>query len=124
LISGTRGIIFLNYSHNLRFKARLGQGTNNFIELMALKLTLSLDAKKYFTNIKIFRDSFLVVKWLKREHEMRNFILQPLFDDIKGIILFFNSIYFQHIFKERNYIAYGFSKVGIQLACGEWIIKE
>jgi len=33
-------------------------------------------------------------------------------------------IVFHHIFKERNYIAYGFSKVGIQLACGEWIIKE
>jgi ribonuclease HI len=44
----------------LKFKAGLGRGTNNFDELMALKLVLILAAEKGVQKLQIFRDSMIV----------------------------------------------------------------
>jgi hypothetical protein len=39
---GVGGILFLSQNHSLKFKAGIGSETNNFCELMALKLVLKL----------------------------------------------------------------------------------
>ena len=56
-----RGILFLNADHYITFKAGLGVGTNNFAELFALKLLISLALKKQIKHIQIFGDSMLVI---------------------------------------------------------------
>jgi hypothetical protein len=41
LISGVGGLIYLKETRVLKLKVGLGQGKNNFVELMALKLFLT-----------------------------------------------------------------------------------
>jgi ribonuclease HI len=39
---GARGIIYFSINQSISFKARIGQQTNNYCELMALKLILMM----------------------------------------------------------------------------------
>jgi hypothetical protein len=91
---------------------------------MALKLTFTLAAEHGVSRFQIFGDSSLVIKWMKMEYVLRNFTLQLLLDEIRGILAGFNYHSFQHIFRDRNQIADCLSKYRIQLACGEWFIQE
>ena len=50
-ICGAGGKIFISYDHYFYFKAGLGPGTNNFAELVALKLILSLDWDNHIDKI-------------------------------------------------------------------------
>jgi ribonuclease HI len=53
---GAGGILNLSTSHTISFKARVGQETNNFCELMALKLVLMLAREHGVnTNTNIWR---------------------------------------------------------------------
>jgi ribonuclease HI len=56
MISGVGEMIFLNQSHSFSYKVRLGQGANNYVELMDLKITLTLVAEKGVTKLQIFGD--------------------------------------------------------------------
>lgn len=98
-ICGAGGIIFLEKSHSLKFRAGLVQGTNNYAELMAFKLHLTLASEKGITNLQIFGDSLLVMKWMRGENVMSKYLLQPLYDEIKGTISEFNLIFFQHVYR-------------------------
>jgi ribonuclease HI len=49
---------------------------------MALKLVLSLAQEFGVSQIQIFGDSLLVIQWMCKEMVLRNFTLQPLFDDV------------------------------------------
>ena len=46
-ICGARGMIYISNEHYFSFKAGLGTGTNNFAEICALKLLLSLAMEKH-----------------------------------------------------------------------------
>ena len=45
-ICGAGGILFLTDGHFFTFSARLGQGTNNYAELLALKLLILLSLQQ------------------------------------------------------------------------------
>jgi ribonuclease HI len=53
-MSGARGILHFRESHILKFKAGLGRGTNNYVELMALKLILCLASERGVQKIQFF----------------------------------------------------------------------
>ena len=50
-VCGAGGILFLTTDHYITFKAGLGVGTNNFVELFALKVLLCLDLEKHIKHI-------------------------------------------------------------------------
>jgi ribonuclease HI len=50
LVCGEGGIIYISESHTMKFRAGLGHGTNNFVEIMVLKLALILVAEKNFSS--------------------------------------------------------------------------
>jgi hypothetical protein len=50
--------------------------------------------EKGITQIQVLGDSLLVIKWLKGEVVLRNFILQPFFCDIKNLQASFSHINF------------------------------
>jgi ribonuclease HI len=53
-IGGSRRIVYLFSNHNTTFKAGIGQETNNYFELMVLKLTLQLAQEYGVTQLRIF----------------------------------------------------------------------
>jgi ribonuclease HI len=93
-------------------------------ELMALRLTLLLAVEKDVNKLRIFGDSLLVIKSVKQEYVLRNFILQPVLEKVLRLMQAIAQISFHHIFREMNRVADGLSKEGVQLAHGEWIIQE
>lgn len=64
-MGGTGGVLYISNSQSLRFKAGTGQGSNNFSELMALKLLLTLALECGLSHLQVFGDSLLVIKWLR-----------------------------------------------------------
>ena len=61
-ICGVGGVLFISDAHFFSFKVGLGMGTNNFVELCALKLLLYLAKRNSLDKIQIFSDSQLVIK--------------------------------------------------------------
>ena len=60
-ICGDGGMIYISDEHYFSFKAGLGTGTNNFAEICALKLLLTLDREKHIVKFQLFGDSQLVI---------------------------------------------------------------
>ena len=54
-------MLYILYDHYFSFKAGLGFGTNNFVELLGLKLLLTLALEKHISKLHIFGDSLLVI---------------------------------------------------------------
>ena len=52
-------------SHSFLFSAGLGRGTNNFAELMSLRLLLLFALEQGCLSLKVFGDSMLVIEWAK-----------------------------------------------------------
>jgi ribonuclease HI len=52
---------FLHCEYVLRFKVVLERGSNNLVELMALKFPITLVAEKIVHHIQIFGDSLVVI---------------------------------------------------------------
>jgi hypothetical protein len=61
---GARGISYLSSNHCISFKAGIGQESNNYCELMELKLILQLAQEHGVSQLQIFGDSLLVIQWL------------------------------------------------------------
>jgi ribonuclease HI len=109
----------------LKFKASLGRGTNNFAELMALKLTLVLVAEKGVTKIQIFEDSLVVINWSPGGvNILEKKLLRPIFEEVQNLKAVFNCASFHHVYIERNELADGLSKAGLLLDPGQWHIWE
>jgi hypothetical protein len=56
LVCGVGGIIYISESHTVNFRASLGHGTNNFPEIMVLKLALILATEKRTSHLQVFGD--------------------------------------------------------------------
>ena len=54
------------------FKAGLGFGSNNFVELLGLKLLLTLALDKHLSKLQIFFDSELVINWATSKYRIQN----------------------------------------------------
>jgi ribonuclease HI len=90
---------------------------------MALKLVLRLAQEFGVSQIQIFGDSLLVIQWLCKETTLRNFTLQPLYDDVQLLMTTFSHISLSHIYRDKNMIVDGLSKDGLGLDRGTWIIS-
>ena len=53
--------MYLYDNHFFKIKMGLGQGTNNHVELLTLKLLLTFAKENDLRHIQIFRDSLIVV---------------------------------------------------------------
>jgi ribonuclease HI len=111
-VGGAEGLHFLRDGHVLEFKAGLGRGTNNLAEFMALKLLIMLVAEKDVHNIQFFGDSLDVINWMNGSCELNNYVLRPIFHDIRLVCPSFDEISFVHIYWERNMEADASSNAG------------
>ena len=72
-ICGAGELLVIYDDHFFTFKASLGYGTNNFAELLGLKLLLTLALDKHLFKLQIFGDSQLVINWASGNIEFRIF---------------------------------------------------
>ena len=71
-ICGVGGLLYISDEHYFTFSAGLGMGTNNFAELLALKLLFTLALKYEIHTLHIFGDSQLVINWVIGKKEIEN----------------------------------------------------
>jgi ribonuclease HI len=91
--------------------------------MMALKLVLKLAQEFGVTQLQIFGDSMLVIKWMHKEISLGNFTLRPLYDEVHNLLTSFSYTSLSHIYRDMNNVADGLSKAGVGLDQGTWIIS-
>jgi hypothetical protein len=77
---------------------------------MALELVLRLSQEFCVSQIQIIGDSLLVIQWMHKEIVLRNFTLQPLYDDVHILITTVSHISLSHIYRDMNRKTNGLSK--------------
>ena len=63
---GGGAILFLREGHSFKIVMGLGEGSNNFAELLSLKMLLIFAAKKGCCTLVCFGDSMNVINWVQR----------------------------------------------------------
>ena len=89
-------------------------GTNSKAKLVALWGLLYFTQKKDLLSISIFGDSKAIIDWDKDIHSLHNLELQHWVGRTKNIILNFQLITFNHIYRELNTEDDVFSKLGLK----------
>ena len=64
-LHGGGAIIFLLESHSFELMVRLGEGSNNYAELLSLKFLLIFVAEKGCRTLNVCGDSMNVINWIK-----------------------------------------------------------
>ena len=123
-VCGAGGILFLKYDHYFTFKAGLGEGSNNFTELYALKLLLTLALDKQVSRIQVYGDSLLVINWILGKYRINNLHLAQLLCEVIRLNDFFKQADYQHIYRERNTLADKLANDGGKKQFGHWVISE
>eukprot|EP00253_Pinus_taeda_P035654 PITA_35654 len=116
--------IHLNKEHSIRASVGLGQGSNNYAELSALRLLMCWSLQKNISSIQIFGDSMNVVKWVNGNAMRQNQIFRAILDDIMSLKSHFYNFSLCHIYRDKNTTAYQLSKAGLQQVLGSWSIEE
>jgi hypothetical protein len=91
---------------------------------MALKILLSFAGEKGITNLQIFRDSLVIINWMRKFQRCHNIFLASLLEEGFLIIEIFTNLSFTHVYRERNRETYFLSKEGTSIAHGKWHILE
>jgi ribonuclease HI len=112
----------MNYMLNLMLKKNstyftltfeLGMGTNNYAELMSLKLLISLALEKNCKMLIIFGDSMNVINWINGTQRCTKIRLANIVEDINFIQTSIDSPTYRHVYRERTKEADRRSKEGI-----------
>ena len=111
---GGGGCLYFSNSHFFTLKVGLGTGSNNYSELMALKLLLLFVVDQGCIS-QVFGDSLVIINWAIGVHSCHVSRLLPMLEDVLRIKSLFDSISFSHIYRERNQLADGLSKEASQL---------
>ena len=117
-------MLYLTESHFFVMSLGLGGGTNNFAELMSLKLQLMFALEKGCTELNFLGDSFNVINWINQTQECRHLRLAHIISSIRQLLLQFDSYSCRHVYREDNKEADKASKEGLRLALGTWLVKE
>ena len=102
----------------------LGGGTNNYSELMSLKLLLIFSLEKGCNNLNFMGDSLNVINWINQTQECRQLRLAHVLSAIRLLLQRFDSFTCRHVYRENNKEADKASKEGLRLAAGTWIVNE
>jgi ribonuclease HI len=121
---GGGGILYLSDSHYFTLTIGLGTGTNNYAELMSLKLLIAFAIEKNCQTFTVFGDSMNVINLIKGTQRCTNTRLANIVEDIKFLQTSFDSLTCRHVYRERNKEADRRSKEGTNLALGQWKVTE
>ena len=123
---GGGGVLYKSESHYFHFSVGLGRGTNNYAELMTLRLLLLFALEQGCMSLQVYGDSLLVIEWAKELIQCHVMLLLPILEEVFLLKQQFNYISFTHVFRERNGVADQLSKEALQrpIYFGIWKIIE
>ena len=121
---GAGGILYLSNEHFFTFSAGLGLGTNNYAELLALKLLIILALKQGVQSLQIFGDSQLVINWVTGKFRINNIVLTQVLQEVIRISNFLAKVNDKHIYRECNTKADALANAGANVIEGHWKILE
>lgn len=121
---GGGGIFFLSDTHHFSLTFGLGTGSNNYAELMSLKLLITFAIENECHSFTVFGNSMNVINWIRGTQRCTNTRLANLVNDIKILQSSFDSLTCRHVYRERNKEADRRSKKGIYLTMGQWKVTE
>ena len=122
-VYGAGGKFLISDDHFFTFKAGLGFGTNNYAELCALKLLLSLAWDNHIKKLQIYGDSQFVINWVNGKFRIQNLELSQVLMEVNRLLDFFELVDLKHIYRERNSHADALEKAGVIMTEGLWYIK-
>ena len=117
-ICGVGGFLFISDENFFTFKVGLGIGTNNYAELLGLKLLLTLSLDNNFKKLQIFCDSQLVINWVSGKYRVQIVQLAQIFIEVNRLDDMFDSVDFLHIYHECNTLANILAKDGANVLSG------
>jgi hypothetical protein len=100
----------------------MDQGTNNYGELLALKLLLLFSREKEIHHIQSFGDSMNVINWERKLQQFHHIFLFSILEDIFRLLEVFDSVLISHVYGDKNVVEDSLSKEGLQLTLGQWNI--
>ena len=100
------------------FSAGLGLGTNNFAELLALKLLITLALKQGVQSLQVFGDSQLVMNWISGKFRINNILLTQILHEVIRISNLLVKVEYKHIYRERNTKADALANAGANVLEG------
>jgi ribonuclease HI len=123
-ICGGGGLLFLSVVHYFIMTFGFGPRTNNYAELMSLKLLIDFAIEKGCLSLKVYGDSLNVINWIKGTQRCLNTRLVALVEDITRLQTSFDTFVCQHVYRGNNKEADQWLKEGLNLAMGQWKIIE
>ena len=102
----------------------LGDGSNNFAELLSLKILLIFAAEKGCITLNVYGDLMNVINWIKGIQTCRNIRLETILFSIRDVIETYNTFNCQHVYGENKRLADRVAKAGLQMEVGSWKIRE
>lgn len=91
--------------------------TNNVAEYTGMILGLTEAAARNIKNISVKGDSMLVIKQMRGEYKVNSSNLKDLFARSKRLVIQFETITFDHVYRDMNKRADSLSNDGILLRC-------
>ena len=123
-ICGACGILYLSDEHSFAFSVGLRLGTNNFAELLALKLLITLALKQWVQTLQVFGDSQLVINWISGKFRINNILLTQILHEVIRISNLLVKVDYEHIYCERNTKANALANASANVLEGHWKILE
>ena len=117
-LCGGGALLFLSDSHFFELTPGLGEGSNNYAELLSLKLLLIFAVEKGCQSFKFFGDSLNVINWIKGTQQCMHLRLANILLSIREVQNTFDTFSCCHVYRENNKEADKSSKEGLQLALG------
>ena len=102
----------------------MGIGTNNYTELLGLKLLLTLSLDNNFKKLQIFGYSQLVINCATGKYRIQNIQLAQILLEVNRLDDMFELVQFVHIYHEINTLTDVFAKVGSNVMTVSWQISE
>ena len=82
---GGGATLFLNQNHHFKIQMGIGAGTNNYAELMALKLLLHFALEQGCKKLQIFGDSLIIINWVNKIQHCKNLALITLYEEVNKL---------------------------------------
>lgn len=102
----------------------IGNKTNNEAEYLALIMGLKASIKLNIKSLFVFGDSLLVINQITKKYQVRSETLYELFIQANGLIEKFQSINFEHIYRNNNKRADELSNIALNREIDNVIIEE
>ena len=123
-ICGGGAILHTSATHYFYLSIGLGTRSNNYAEVLLLKVFLPFAIEKSCSSLQFFGDLMLIISWIKRVHRCMITLLEPILNCVLNLISKFDSFSYSHIYREKKRDANLLSKKELQVVFGEVRIVE